>query len=133
MATINAKTDFLENAVLNLMRGTSITAPAGMFVGLFPTGAPPTESSYSGEVAGNGYNRKSIVFTAPSGGIVSNTAQILFDACTPAGWGDMGYFGIFDAASGGNMWYYGQLDAVVTLAIGDQFKFAAGALQIQEL
>ena len=62
----------------------------------------------------------------------SNNNVITFAAPT-ANWGTIAGFGIFDAASGGNMLYFGSLTTSKTVNNGDAAPaFAAGALTVTE-
>jgi hypothetical protein len=54
-----------SDAVLNVLRGTSITG-VSPYLGLFSV-APADDSSAGTELAGNGYARQAIVFDAPVG------------------------------------------------------------------
>jgi hypothetical protein len=145
-----AKSDYWEEKILNLLRGTNITAPGTVYVGLFLSGNGPSDLSGGvpmgeaggwTEITGNAYARQSVTFDAPaqqtvdgvpSVAVIANHADITWLAASPAGYGNVGSYGIFDAVSSGNLLYYGALDSVVSIGIGDQFKFAAGTLQIGE-
>lgn len=124
-------TNYFENAMLNLMRGTSITAPASIYLALFvsnpgDTGTEGTEITYSG------YARQAITFSAPatSGGgmVMENTALISFpEASTSAG--TVTYVAVYDSLTGGNMWLYGQLDTPLTVQTGVSPVFRAGSVK----
>lgn len=123
----------LENQVLNLLRGVNITAPTTVYLGLFgsdPTAAGTQTSEVS--TTNTGYSRQAITFgTAASGGSISNTADVLFTATSGgAGFGTVGYVGIMDAASAGNMLWHGALAASKTVNAGDSFKVASGSLTV---
>lgn len=125
--------NYFEEAMLNLMRGQSITAPSNLYVGLFQSN--PGDSGTEGtEITYLGYQRQAITFSAPaaSGAALStqNTAVITFpEASTSAG--TITYVGVFDQVTGGNMWLYGQLGADSTLNIqpGVSPVFRAGSLK----
>ena len=140
-------TDYLENKMLDwLFRGQTFTPPATMYVGLFT--ADPTDVAGSGtEVTGGGYARVAVAdsmadwagsqsagsTTASTGssGTTSNNNPITFPAPTGA-WGSITAFGIFDAATGGNMLFYAALTVPKTVNNGDAApSFAAGALTVQ--
>jgi hypothetical protein len=123
----------------------SFTAPAALHVGLYTTA--PTDTGGGTEVSGGSYARVSV---APSttnwaatnaagstaatstgtGGTTSNNATITF-ATPSATWGTVVAFGIFDAASAGNLLWYGTLTTSKTINSGDTVTFAAAALSIQ--
>lgn len=124
-------TNYYENAMLNLMRSTSITAPANLYLALFlsnpgDTGTEGTEVTYSG------YARQAITFSAPaasgSGLAMQNTALITFPEA-PASAGSVTYVAVMDSLSGGNMWLYGQLDQALTIQTGVSPVFRAGAVR----
>jgi hypothetical protein len=131
------KSDYLENAILNhVLRNTALTSPATVYVGLFTVA--PGENSAGTEVSGNAYARQSCAFGAPgalgsgTAGQVSNSADVTFPAANPAAWGTVVAFGVFDAATNGNLLYFANLTASKTIDAGDQAKFAAGTLTITE-
>jgi hypothetical protein len=112
-------TNFFETKILNLARGTSITAPVKMYLGLFLNN--PTDIGGGTEISYSGYSRKEIAFDAPiasgTGLSIQNTSVISF-AESPSLVGSVGYIGIFDALSGGNMWLYGQLGTPLNVQTG---------------
>ena len=129
-----------------LLRGQAFTPPStGVYVALFT--AAPTDAGGGTEVAGNGYARVSVAnslaawagtqaaasTTASSGtnGTTSNNATISFPTPTPAGWGTVVAFGVFDAATLGNLLFYAPLTVSKTINAGDAVTFAAGALSLQ--
>jgi hypothetical protein len=124
-------TNYFENAMLNVMRGTSITAPAAMYLALFlsnpgDTGTDGTEITYSG------YARQAVTFSAPtvsgSGLMIENTALISFPEATTSA-GTVTYVAVYDSLSGGNMWLYGQLDTALTVQTGVSPVFRAGSVR----
>lgn len=50
-----------------------------------------------------------------------------------ADWNEADEVALYDAASGGNLWYWDQLDAPFTLLTGQTRTFSVGALQIKML
>lgn len=129
---MGSKTDYLEDAIINhVLRNTALTSPTTVYVGL--TTADPTETgSQTNEVSGGAYARQSMAFDAPSpSGKTRNTALVTFPTAT-ASWGTVTHWFIADAASGGNMLYYGALDSSKTVGSGDVVEIAAGQMQINE-
>ena len=124
-------TNYFENAMLNLMRGTSITAPATMYLALFLSN--PGDSGVDGtEITYAGYERKAITFSTPSasgsGLVTQNTAMISFpESSTSAG--TVTYVAVYDDQNGGNMWLYGQLDTPLTVQTGVSPVFQAGTVK----
>ena len=125
-----SKSDYLENKVLDHVLGTaSLSSPADVYVGLYTVA--PTDAGGGTEVSGNNYAREIATFTSATGGATSNDADITFD--TPsASWGTVVAFGIFDALSGGNLLYWGDLSSNKTINSGDTVKFLSGDIDVTE-
>lgn len=122
---MSAKTNTQAEAVLNTIRGTTLTAYTP-YVGLISSGT--TELASSGS-----YARVSATFGAPSGTprAISNSGAVTFPTAT-AGWVEATRFGIYDAASAGNLRYVADLTTPRTVGDGDTAEFAIGALVITE-
>lgn len=120
--------NYLENALINAtLRNTSYTSPSVVYLGLYTS--DPTDADTGTEVSGGSYARQAITFGAPSNGVTTNTAAIEFPQAT-GNWGTVGWIGIEDALSGGNLLYHSPLDASKTIASGDIFKIAIGSLSV---
>lgn len=130
------KSDFLENAVLaKVFNATAFPATPTVHIALYT--AAPTDAGGGTEVSGNAYARVAVTanttnFPAPSGGSIANGTAITFPQATPAGWGVVTTFGIFDAATSGNLLYWAALTASKTVDPLDTVSFAIGALTITE-
>jgi hypothetical protein len=123
-----AFSNYLENALINgTLRATSYTAPTTVYVGLFTS--DPTDDGSGTEISGNAYARQSATFAAPSNGASSTSADIQFPQATGT-WGTVGWFGIFDALTTGNLMYHGALTVSKTIETGDVFKIASGNLTV---
>lgn len=151
-----AFSDFAENKLVDwLFRAQAIgitgatagagTGPANLYVALFTTN--PTDTGGGVEVSGGSYARVTVVSSlanwagtqaagstiASSGttGTTSNNAAITFPSPT-ANWGTVTGFGIFDAATTGNLLIWGALTTQKTVNNGDAApSFAAAALSFQ--
>ena len=120
--------NYLENALINgTIRGTSYTAPSTVYVGLYTS--DPTDANTGTEVTGGSYARQSATFAAPSNGSSASNADITFPQAT-ANWGTVGWIGILDASTSGNLLYHTALDASKTIETGDIFKIASGSLSV---
>jgi hypothetical protein len=120
--------NYLENALINAtLRNTSFTSPSVVYLGLYTT--DPTDADTGTEVTGGSYARQAITFGAPSNGVTTNTAAIEFPQAT-ANWGTVGWIGIEDALTGGNLLYHSPLDVSKTIATGDIFRIAIGNLSV---
>ena len=120
--------NYLENALINVtLRATAYTAPATVYVGLYTT--DPTDANTGTEVSGGSYARQPASFGAPSNGASLTNADISFPQAG-ASWGTVGWIGILDASTAGNLLYHTPLTASKTIDTGDIFKIAAGSLSV---
>jgi hypothetical protein len=120
--------NYLEDALINgTLRGTTFTAPAAVYVSLHT--ADPTDAGSGTEVSGGSYIRQSATFGAPSNGVSTTTADISFPQAT-ANWGTIGWIGIWDAQTTGNLLYHTALDTSKAIDNGDIFKIASGSLTV---
>ena len=123
--------DYLEVALLNAtLNGTAFTAVNNPYVSLHT--ANPTDAGTGAEVSGGSYARTTASFATASGtsGLVATDADVTFPTAT-ATWGTVGWIGLWDAASGGNMLYHTALDTSKTIDSGDIFKITTGNLTVQ--
>jgi hypothetical protein len=127
-----SKSDYLENKILDHTTGKAAYSKPTAYVALFT--AAPSDAGGGTEVSGGSYARVATAaadWNAASGGSTSNANPITF--ATPSGsWGTVTHFGIFDAASGGNLLWWGSLTASKTIGSGDTASFAAGALTLTD-
>jgi hypothetical protein len=120
--------NFLENALINAtLRNTSYTSPATVYVGLYTS--DPTDANTGTEVSGGSYARTAVTFGAPSNGVSTNSAAVEFIQAT-ASWGTVGWIGILDAATSGNLLYHTPLDISKVISSGDIFKISIGSLSV---
>ena len=122
--------NYLENALLNgTLNATTYTAPTTVYVSLWTSN--PNDDGSGTEVSGGSYARAAVSFATASGtsGEVLNDAAVEFAAAT-ASWGVVGWIGINDALSGGNLMYHTALDTSKTIDTGDIFKIAIGNLSV---
>jgi len=144
----NKLIDFLLRAQALGVTGATAAAgsgPATVHVGLFT--ANPTDSTAGTEVTLGAYARVAVtsslanwagtqgagttVASSGTGGTTSNNVAITFPAPT-ANWGIITGHGVFDAATGGNLLFYGALTANKTVNSGDAAPvFPAGTLTLQ--
>jgi hypothetical protein len=120
--------NYLENALINgTIRGTTYTAPATVYVALYTS--DPTDANTGTEVSGGSYARTAVTFAAPSNGVSASNADCTFPQATGS-WGTVGWIGIMDASTGGNLLYHTPLDTSKTIDSGDIFKIASGSLTV---
>jgi len=120
--------NFLENALINAtLRATTYTSVATVYVSLWTS--DPTDAGSGTEVSGGSYARTAVTFAAPSNGVTTNSADVTFPTAT-ASWGVVGWIGINDALTTGNLLYHSPLDTSKTIDSGDIFKISTGNLSV---
>jgi hypothetical protein len=120
--------NFLENALINAtLRNTTYTSVATVYVSLWTS--DPTDAGSGTEVSGGSYARTAVTFGAPSNGASTNSADVTFPTAT-ASWGTVGWIGINDALTTGNLLYHTALDTSKTIDSGDIFKISTGNLSV---
>jgi hypothetical protein len=141
---MSAMSDYLENKLVDqLFRGQTAPTTSTLHVALLT--AAPSDSGGGTEVSGNAYARVAVASsltnwagtqsagstTASSGtgGQTSNNTVITFPTPT-ATWGTVTHFGIYDAATGGNLLFFGTLTIAKTINQSDTVSFPAGSLTI---
>lgn len=118
-------TDYGETYVLGLIKKEK-TYYLGVLTAL------PTDSTDGTEVTGGAYARQAITFAAPVSGdpsSMTNAAAIEFPTAT-AGWGTVVAWGVYDAATGGNLVWYGTLSTAKELSANDTIIVHAGDLKL---
>lgn len=132
------------NSILNYLFGktTSLTAPSTVYVGLC-TNAPETDGGTFTEVTNEWYERVIIIqrgtgntsttyytdlMTSASDRSIENEKQIAWnkalDEVTVKG------FGLFNSATGGTPFYYGDFEAPITVASGAVLLFSPEQLKV---
>jgi hypothetical protein len=120
--------NYLEDALINAtLRNTSYTSPATVYVGLYTS--DPTDANTGTEVSGGSYARTAVTFGAPSNGVSTNSASVEFPEATGS-WGTVGWIGILDAATSGNLLYHTPLDTSKAISSGDIFRITSGNLSV---
>lgn len=120
--------NYLENALINgTIRGTTFTAPTTVYVALFTS--DPTDANTGTEVSGGSYARTAVTFAAPTNGVTTNNADVTFPQAT-ASQGTIGWIGLMDSLTSGNLLYHTPLDVAKTIDSGDIFKIATGSLSV---
>jgi hypothetical protein len=120
---------YLEDALINAtLRNTTYTSVATVYVSLWTS--DPTDAGSGTEVSGGSYARTAVTFGAPSSGLSTNSADVTFPTATGT-WGTVGWIGINDALSSGNLLYHTPLDVAKAITTGDVFKIATGNLSVE--
>jgi len=141
---MSAMSNFLENKLVDqLFRAQAAPTTSTLYIGLFT--AAPSDSGGGTEVSGNNYSRATVtsslanwagtqsagstIASSGTGGVTSNNGAITF-ATPSATWGTVTHFGIFDAASAGNLLFHGALTTSKTVNSGDTVSFPVGTLTV---
>ena len=125
-----AKSYYLDNAILEaVLCNTPYTSPSPVYVALYTAAPGPTGGGT--EVTGGSYARTACTFGSPSSGALVNSVPCTFPQAT-GNWGTVTSFGVFDAATSGNLLYYGNLTASKTINTGDQLTFATSGVSVTE-
>jgi hypothetical protein len=137
MTVTSGESQYLENAQLNWLRGTSYpAAPTTVYFALFTVAPVNGVDTGATEVSGTSYVRKSMtslstLFAAPSGAAPASTASgVNVVWATPGGsWGTVVGWAVYDAASAGNMLVYGTVTPT-PVGSGDTVEFLSGNLTV---
>jgi hypothetical protein len=117
--------DYYEDKILDhMLRGAPFTPPSTVYVSLHTNDPGETGAN---ELTGGGYSRKPVTFNAPSGGSMTNSADIDFPNMPAA---TITHVALWDAASAGNCLWIGALTASKTTNAGDTFRIPAGQLTV---
>ena len=129
--SVNIMSDYLEGKFIDyILRNGTFASPASVYAGLFT--ASPADAGGGTEVSGGAYQRVTLTgaFDAAVNGATSNTAIITFPTAS-AVWGAVTSIGIFDAATSGNLLFYGTFtNQPLQVDTGDTLSIAAGNLDI---
>ena len=137
---MSAFSNDLERKILNAtLRGANYTSPSNVYVALFTSN--PTDEGTGSELGDSSYIRQDAAqgdtissgWTEPvvsgEGHMSSNAKRIQFppiaDATVTIGW-----FGLFDSQTGGNLLYHGAFTVPKTLEINDVVSIDIGGLKV---
>lgn len=150
-----AMSNYLENKLIDyIFRGQAFTPTTNTWIGLLTANTvlgitnDANTGSTVAEVSGGNYARVQVASTllnwsgtqsasatttsTGSNGTTYNINAITFPVPTGADWGVIKAFGMFDAATSGNLLFYGDLTTPKTVNNGDAAPtFSASALSIQ--
>ena len=125
---MSAMSDYLENEILDhILSVGSFTMPSAVYLGL--SVASMADDASGTELAGSGYARQAVPFSAAASGTTSNSGAITFPTATGT-WGSIGFWSLWDALSSGNMLLHGSFSAAKSIASGDVLRVSAGDLDI---
>jgi hypothetical protein len=127
-----SKSTYLRQAIYNaILKNTAFTGAATLYASLHT--AAPGLTGANEVPSTNAYARVAVTFGTPTAGAGSNSAAPTWPAPTPANWGTVTHFGIWDAATGGNYYLGDALTAAVATSIGVPVTAPIGNLTYAEL
>jgi hypothetical protein len=132
---MSAASNYLENAVLNhVLTATAYTQPTTRYLGLFTNtstnaAANLENGTLTDEISGGSYARQIVAFAAASNGTSATNATVTFPAAT-ANWGTVTHVAVMDAASAGNVLFWGAVTTAKTIETGDTFQVTSGNLTV---
>jgi hypothetical protein len=128
---------FCGNLLLNrILRAVAGTFPATLYIGLYT--ATPSDTGGGTEVTTGqitNYARQAITagtgaFAAPTTASSANSAIIDFGTSSGGTGATVTQWGMFDAVTAGNLLFWADLTTPQTVASGNPYSFAIGALVI---
>jgi hypothetical protein len=111
------------------LKAVAFTGPATIYIA-FHTAAPGLAGA--NEVSGNAYARVAVAFGASAAGVVLNSTSPTTPAPTPANWGTLTHFSLWDALTVGNMLYGDALNNPVSTSVGVPVNIPVSSLSISE-
>ena len=134
---MSAASNYLENKLLDhVLKNTSFSQPSFLYLALFTntSGNAATNlenGTLTDEVStsSTGYGRTAITFAAASGGSAASSATVTFSTAT-SNWGTITHVAIMDAATSGNVLFWGAVTTSKTIETGDTFQVTSGNLTI---
>lgn len=133
------KTQYLARIVIDKFFdyvNAPYTRPGQLYIALFstvPTAAGGTEFTSANAP---GYSRRAIsnnsTFWSFNPNVMFNTSTAIASNTASANWPTCYGVGLYDAATGGNLLYWGVLDTPIANTSGNWLQFAAGQFQVTE-
>lgn len=135
-------TTYLDTQLNKLQWGLTAYTPASPVYLAASTTTPTQAGTNFTEPVGNNYSRVSVtnnttnfhaaVSQPGTGQQQNNNATFSFPQASgvAASWGTVTYIGFYDAASNGNLLWYGALTVAQTIGGGDTLSFSADNIQI---
>lgn len=131
-----SKSSYFADAVAGLSIGTAYAAPSSVYIALFPAdpGATGTDSTEftNATTSWSGYARQKITPGAVANGSWTSTTTIQFPANGSSSSVSVGGWGIYDAATAGNLLYHGAFTSAQTVASGQPFQVPSGDVTVSE-
>jgi hypothetical protein len=138
---MSAASNYAENLALNYLltdNTEDVTRPTAWYLALFTnvgegsnTAGRLEEGTLTDEIStsGTAYAREVIAFNDAVSGTCSSDGTVTFDAAT-ANWGTITHVAVMDAATAGNVLFYGAVTTPKTIETGDTFQVTDGNLTV---
>jgi hypothetical protein len=128
--------NYLEKALNDhVLGGPDFIRPGTVHFALF-TGVTDGDANNVTQPSGGGYARVAVTNNATNfpgatsgSGSKSNGTQITFPTASGS-WGTVTHWGVYDAATGGNLLYWGELTTPRAITSGDTPRFNVGDFTI---
>jgi len=135
MALVHA-TDYLEDIILGMvLKNVAAVTIAAPYLGLFTSFTDVDDGDTFVEVTtvSTGYARQALTFDAPDAdGVCITNAAATFAAALVA-YGTVTHFGLFDAATTGNLLYWAALPVAQAVDVDAIFEMAAGLISVSHV
>lgn len=134
-------TDYMENALADMVRGQGLTLPTNWYVGLASAGA---DGSFT-ELSGTGYARQALARSLTNWAGTQGAGTVLVSSGTShatsnnvavdfgtsgAAWGTANDWLLFDDETAGNCWVVGELDTPQVIGSGAPVELAIAAMAV---
>jgi hypothetical protein len=134
---MSAASNYLENKLLDhVLTATGYTAPTTRYLALFTNTSTAAAANLEAgtltdevSTSGTGYGREEITFASASGGSSASDQSVTFDPAE-SNWGTITHVAVMDAATSGNVLFYGAVTTSKTIETGDTFQVSSGNLTI---
>lgn len=122
-------TNYTEKKVLDhILKTASYSPSATVYLGL-STADPTHDGSGWAAPTYTGYGRKAITFAAAGSRAIAQTGAVNFDPCT-VGSSTVGWWGLWDNSTGGNLLAYGALSVAKGIVVGNTPSVASGQVSV---
>lgn len=126
-----AKTSAYWQTVLNIMRGTNVTAPSAIYLAAYSVLS--SDGSSGGTEIAAATRQPITLSTADSTAGSVNTTEILFPVAS-TNWGSVVGVALWSSSgTSGAIYYTDVMTTAVTINANDQLKFSSGNIVLQEL
>jgi len=134
----DAASNYLENELLDHVLNNSTAsfdAADTLYLALFHGTAASVKANLEAgtltdEITLGSYARQTIAFNTAASGSATNNGAVQFPVATANYDGAVTCIAVMDAATSGNVYFYGELTVAKTVTTGDQFQIADTNLTI---